>query len=182
MGIRLITGGIRSGKSRFAEQLCRESGKPVVYVATSQVHDAEMAARILDHRRRRPSSWSLKEEPLDLAAVAADVPAESLLLLDSLTAWVSNVLAQHPYTDGDRLADWRAQVLAQVESDTRAWLSRWSGHEAVIVTDEIGLGGIAMHPLSRCFQDALGWVNQEVAKRADEVWFVVAGVPWRVKG
>jgi adenosylcobinamide kinase / adenosylcobinamide-phosphate guanylyltransferase len=146
------------------------------------VSDDEMKARVLAHQQRRPSGWLVKEEAFNLAAVLADVPCGSQLLLDSLTAWVTNVLAKRPHDEGGDPVIWRAQLLAQVESHTHEWLRQWSGRDAVIVTDEVGLGGIAMHPVSRCFQDALGWVNQEVAKQADEVWMVVAGVPWRVKG
>jgi adenosylcobinamide kinase/adenosylcobinamide-phosphate guanylyltransferase len=182
MGIRLVTGGVRSGKSRFAESLCVKEGKPVVYLATSQVMDDEMKARVIAHQRQRPKEWEVKEEAFDLAGVIAEIPTGSVLLVDSLTAWVSNLLMSEPLAEGEDPSRWRSRRLTQVESHAHAWLDCLAARDAVIVTDEVGLGGVAMHPISRCFQDALGWVNQQVALRADEVWFVVSGVPWRVKG
>ncbi|MGA8942027.1 MAG: bifunctional adenosylcobinamide kinase/adenosylcobinamide-phosphate guanylyltransferase [Thermoactinomyces sp.] len=170
MGIRLVTGGVRSGKSRFAESLCMDAGK-VTYIATALAEDEEMRARIEVHRQRRPSHWDVVEEPYDLARVIGQIPSSHFILLDSVTTWVSYGLT----TFGED--EWRRRV----ERETHLWLKSLAQREAVIVTDETGLGGVAMHPLSRAFQDALGWVNQEIARQANEVWLVVAGVPWRIK-
>jgi adenosylcobinamide kinase / adenosylcobinamide-phosphate guanylyltransferase len=90
--------------------------------------------------------------------------------VDSLTAWVSNQLMLYK-------EEWEEHL----KQDARDWLETLKPYEAVLVTDEVGLGGVAMHPVSRAFQDGLGWLNQEVAQVADEVWMVIAGIPWRVK-
>ncbi len=170
MGIRLVTGGVRSGKSRFAESLCQDASK-VTYIATGTAGDEEMRARIELHRQRRPAHWDVVEEPYDLVQAIGQIPPEHHVLLDSVTTWVSYGLT----TFGEN--EWSRRV----EQETKAWLKVMEQRQAVIVTDEIGLGGIAMHPVSRAFQDALGWVNQEIAKQANEVWMVIAGIPWRVK-
>jgi adenosylcobinamide kinase/adenosylcobinamide-phosphate guanylyltransferase len=169
MGIKLITGGVRSGKSRFAESLCMDA-EYVTYVATGVASDEEMKKRIEHHRKRRPDHWCVVEEPHRLARVIQTVPPHHLVLVDSLTAWVSNQLMLYK-------EEWEEHL----KQDARDWLETLKPYEAVLVTDEVGLGGVAMHPVSRAFQDGLGWLNQEVAQVADEVWMVIAGIPWRVK-
>lgn len=170
MGIRLVTGGVRSGKSRFAESLCMDAGK-VTYIATGTAGDEEMRARIELHRQRRPAHWDVVEEPYNLVQAIGQIPQEHHVLLDSVTTWVSYGLT----TFGEN--EWSRRL----ERETELWLKSLEQRHTVIVTDEIGLGGVAMHPLSRAFQDALGWVNQEIARQANEVWMVIAGIPWRVK-
>ncbi|MBA4601493.1 bifunctional adenosylcobinamide kinase/adenosylcobinamide-phosphate guanylyltransferase [Thermoactinomyces mirandus] len=170
MGIRLVTGGVRSGKSRFAESLCMDAGN-VTYIATGTAEDEEMRARIEIHRQRRPAHWNVVEEPFDLAQAIGQIPPEHQVLLDSVTTWVSYGLSVFGEKEWSR----------RVERETESWLKSLEQRETVIVTDEIGLGGVAMHPVSRAFQDTLGWVNQKIAGQANEVWLVIAGIPWRVK-
>lgn len=170
MGIKLITGGVRSGKSRFAESLCMDA-EFVTYVATGVALDEEMKKRIEEHRKRRPDHWCLMEEPHHLDQVFQQIPDHHVVMVDSLTTWVSNQLMLY----GEE--EWKDRL----KQDTRTWLKVLKPYDAILVTDEVGLGGVAMHPVSRAFQDGLGWVNQEIAQAADEVWMVIAGIPWRVK-
>jgi adenosylcobinamide kinase / adenosylcobinamide-phosphate guanylyltransferase len=183
MAIRLVTGGVRSGKSRFAESLW-DVNDPVIYIATGQASDDEMKARIEAHRRRRPAHWKVVEEPLRLAEVVAAQNPASPLFIDSLTAWVAQFLFRYfpEDTEGALEMNRRQEFLSTMKEEARHLTGLLVGRRAVVVTDETGWGGIAAHPVMRLFQDALGEVNQEVAHAADEVWIVVSGVPWKVKG
>jgi adenosylcobinamide kinase / adenosylcobinamide-phosphate guanylyltransferase len=176
MRLVLVTGGVRSGKSAFAETLCRQRGEEVIYLATCEPADAEMKARIANHQLRRPADWEVLEEPHHLAGALAGIPAEKMILLDSITAWVSNRLERHGGESGQKNA------IGRIIEEAGEWLALLKTRNAIVVTDEVGLGGVAMHPVTRQFQDALGTVNQMVAEQADDVWMVISGIPWKVKG
>lgn len=165
----LILGGARSGKSALAEQRLRASDHSVVYVATAEVGDGEMAARIAHHRQRRPAEWTLVEEPLALAErLEAEAAADRALLVDCLTLWLSNLLAQ-----GE----------ARLDAERRAFLEvlpTLPGH-VVLVSNEVGLGIVPDNRLARRFRDEAGRLNQAVAARCDRVTFVAAGLPLELK-
>ncbi|MBB5321055.1 bifunctional adenosylcobinamide kinase/adenosylcobinamide-phosphate guanylyltransferase [Marinobacter oulmenensis] len=169
----LITGGIRSGKTGLAEARAGQFGGPVVYVATATAGDDEMAGRIERHRRQRPDDWGLVEEPLRLAAVLADFrqrPGDPpLLLIDCMSLWLSNLL----FSDAGVFGDERAAFLEQVSAYPGA---------LIVVSNEVGLGTIGMDALTRRFADELGWLNQALAERCDEVIMSVAGLPLTLKG
>jgi adenosylcobinamide kinase/adenosylcobinamide-phosphate guanylyltransferase len=173
--IEFILGGARSGKSQCAErraQVSREtSGKACRYIATAQAGDAEMAARIRLHREQRRGFELTIEEPLALASVLAEHMHESrCLLVDCLTLWLTNLmLADDPAT----FARERAQlfeVLAQAR-----------GH-IIFVSNEVGQGIVPMDALSRRFVDESGRLHQELARIADNVVFMTAGLPQLLKG
>lgn len=181
MGVTFILGGARSGKSSFAEKLALEAergGRAVVYLATCERRpgDDEMASRIERHRSRRPPTWSTVEEPMDLRGVLDSVPEGALLLVDCLSLWVSNmILALPESTPGDEAAE---GVLAEV----RAFLSAASARgNVLLVSNEVGCGIVPVSPLGRLYQDILGWANQEAAGAASAVWYLVAGLPQRLK-
>ncbi len=166
----LVLGGVRSGKSRLAEQMAVESGRPVTYVATAGAGDAEMADRIRAHQARRPASWGLEEERLDLAAVLRrHAPSGSCLLVDCMSLWLGNLLHQQ-----------RGGVDDAVSAFLEA-LSAYPG-PLVVVSNEVGLGIIGMDPLTRRFADRLGRLNQELAARCDRVVLAVAGLSTCLKG
>jgi adenosylcobinamide kinase/adenosylcobinamide-phosphate guanylyltransferase len=169
----LVIGGIRSGKTAMAEQRAQAAGEPVVYVATATAGDDEMAQRITRHQEQRPASWGLAEEPLQLAKVLKDVQAETanppLLLIDCMSLWVSNLL----FAGDEVFAREREAFLNAVE--------HYAG-SVVVVTNEVGLGTIGMDPLTRRFANELGWLNQGLAERCDEVVMSVAGLPLTLKG
>lgn len=167
MAVVLITGGARSGKSRRAEARALScSGRPV-YIATAEALDAEMAERIARHRIRRGDDWIERETPLDLAQALLHTDGGGARLVDCLTLWLSNLL--HAGRDWSQEADLLAKTLQRQQSPV------------VLVTNEVGLGIVPDNAMARAFRDAAGLVNQSIAAVADEVEFVVAGLPMKVK-
>jgi len=167
MAIILITGGARSGKSVRAEARARAfAGKPV-YIATAEALDAEMADRIARHRARRGNEWLERETPLELVAALDETDGGGARLVDCLTLWLSNLL--HAGRDWTSATAALADALARQRSPV------------VLVTNEVGLGIVPDNELARRFRDAAGIMNQMIARAADEVEFVVAGLPVRVK-
>jgi adenosyl cobinamide kinase/adenosyl cobinamide phosphate guanylyltransferase len=174
--VSLITGGARAGKTTFALALARHHGGPVVYVATAEARDAEMAARIQRHRAERPPHWATVEAPLKPVAALATVAPAALVVLDCLTLWVSNLLlarlpAHFSVAEGEAAA---AAVRGAVQ-ELLAWQQR-AGNELVIISNEVGLGVVPADPLSRLYRDVLGQANQMVAAAAARVYLVVAGL------
>jgi adenosylcobinamide kinase / adenosylcobinamide-phosphate guanylyltransferase len=173
MTLILVTGGVRSGKSGFAEELAKKKGGKVLYQATGISCDQEMENRIERHRKRRPKEWGLLESTLDLSIVAYS--EYDVILVDCLSTWVSNHLVQAE----EKAGHWEAGFLSVL----RKWLDSLSllDQTVIVVTSEVGLGGVAMSSLGRAFQDFLGEANQMVAMQSDEVYAVMSGIPWRLK-
>lgn len=174
----LVTGGVRSGKSRFAESLALRLGGKVVYLATATAGDAEMAERIARHRARRPPDWMTVEEPLHPEAVIRNYPAGYTILLDCLTLFLSNLYfeLQPGVTESElsRLILGRFTELAEIIAASPANL--------VLVTNEVGWGIVPENNLARAFRDLSGFANQEIARVCDQVYLVVTGIPLRIKG
>jgi adenosylcobinamide kinase/adenosylcobinamide-phosphate guanylyltransferase len=169
--LELILGGARSGKSRLAEKLAAHSGLEVIYIATGQAWDGEMAKRIAHHRSSRPAEWGLVEEPLELARVLRDNAAPGrCLLVDCLTLWLTNLLMLE---DETRLAMQRDTFLEA--------LGELPGR-IILVSNETGLGVVPLGELTRRYVDEAGWLHQAVAERAERVQFCVAGLPMLLKG
>jgi adenosylcobinamide kinase / adenosylcobinamide-phosphate guanylyltransferase len=156
----VLLGGARSGKSRLAVELAEREQAPVVFVATGEAGDEEMAARIEQHRRERPRAWRTVEEPVELERVLADVPARATAVVDCLSLWVANVLETNKV---EELTAAAVRVAA-----TRDGLT-------IAVSNEVGLGIVPDNPLARRYRDALGRVNALWAEAADEAYLVVAG-------
>jgi adenosylcobinamide kinase/adenosylcobinamide-phosphate guanylyltransferase len=188
----LLIGGARSGKSALALRWSNERSSNVCTLVTGTESDPEMAARIAAHRRERPAHWRVREEPIQLgralreeAGSVAQLPASalplspgsnSLVLVDCLTLWISNCLWPPDLVTAD--ADygiWRRErtdfldALAACKSDL------------IIVTNEVGTGIVPNNAASRVFRDEQGWLNQAVAAVCDDVFFVTAGLPLRLK-
>ena len=159
----LVLGGARSGKTAYALTL---ASPPRTYVATATAGDEEMQARIAAHQAERGADWRLIEAPTDLAKVLADV-SEGTIVVDCLTLWLSNLMAE------DRDVDAEAEALVAA--------IRVSAADIVFVSNEIGMGLVPMDALSRQFRDAQGRLNQRIAAVADSVEFVAAGLPLRLK-
>ena len=171
MGIVMVGGGARSGKSRFALEYAEQHSRCPAFVATGEARDDEMRERIERHRRERSSHWTTIEEPLNLAAVLdREASRFDLLLVDCLTLWLSNVLL-HPERDA------RAELCGFEEC-----LKNWRGPALVLITNEVGLGIVPESPLAREFRDLAGEMNQAAARTAEEVYWMVFGVPLTVKG
>jgi adenosylcobinamide kinase/adenosylcobinamide-phosphate guanylyltransferase len=169
-GIVLITGGARSGKSRYAEERASALGTRLVYLATAQAGDQEMARRIAEHQKRRGANWTTVEEPLEIGQVLTSQKGKvDSLVIDCLTLWISNLLTQ----GGEQETRKRAEDLIATfpEADFHLFL----------VTNEVGWGIVPDNPLARQFRDLAGWVNQRVASIADEAVLMVAGNPVVVK-
>ncbi|HEX6510799.1 MAG TPA: bifunctional adenosylcobinamide kinase/adenosylcobinamide-phosphate guanylyltransferase [Chloroflexota bacterium] len=165
-GLTLITGGARSGKSAYAQQLATASGQPVLFVATAEARDDDMRRRIEAHRASRPASWETLERPLGAAEALASV-AGRLVVLDCITLLVSNLL----------LAGFAVEPEVQA---LIAW-QRHSRSPLIAVTNEVGLGIVPDNALAREYRDALGGANQALAAAADRVVLMVAGLPVEIK-
>jgi adenosylcobinamide kinase / adenosylcobinamide-phosphate guanylyltransferase len=169
----LVLGGVRAGKSAFAVARARELGGRVVFVATAEAGDAEMAARIARHRAERPSSWRTVEVPVELPSTLLALEGEAdVVVVDCLNLWVANLLTTRPgLSDSDLLTE--AADLEAAMTDPR--------YSLILVSNEVGWG---VHPetaLGRRFRDALGLVNQAAARGASDVVLMVAGCPLVVK-
>lgn len=168
--IVVVTGGARSGKSKYAEQRALELGGRLLYVATAEAKDKEMTERIAEHQKRRGKEWTTVEEPVELAeALMAWSGRTDCALIDCLTLWISNLLI------------WRDEKHAAEKVEELAErLPRLNFH-VVLVTNEVGWSIVPDNPLARQFRDLLGWANQRIAAAANEVVVTVAGIPMIVK-
>jgi len=190
--IHLIIGGARSGKSSLAERYAKSSNLPVTYIATAQAFDNEMQQRIAQHQAERPEHWQLVESPLLLAKTIASVIENSqqdiCILVDCLTLWLSNSLCK-PKVEAARTSEcnldyWqqeKQQFLAQLESIKLRSGNEKQRVEIILVSNEVGHGIVPMGELSRQFVDQAGWLHQATAKVADNVEFVMAGLPLSLK-
>jgi adenosylcobinamide kinase/adenosylcobinamide-phosphate guanylyltransferase len=177
--LTVILGGARSGKSDYAEALAARLGRRVLYVATAEALDDEMRARVAAHQARRPAHWHTLEVSRNVGAALVTMPAASradVLLLDCLTLLVSNILlssgADAPEPEAD--AAWPA---VQFELDNLLEAHRRLGAHLIVVSNEVGLGLVPTNRLGRTYRDCLGWANQRLARAADRVILMVAGLP-----
>lgn len=170
---KLVIGGCRSGKSRYAEQWVAKNFSDKVFVATLEAYDdAEMDRRIALHRQSRGTGWLTVEEPLDLAGVLdKNVTGAEVFLVDCLTMWLTNMMMRN-FGD-ERIQDEVARL-----SETVTALSA----SVVLVANEVGLGIVPDSPLGRRFRDLAGWTNQQMACACRQVVLVAAGLPMRLKG
>jgi adenosylcobinamide kinase / adenosylcobinamide-phosphate guanylyltransferase len=168
----LILGGVRSGKSRLAEQRASESGLEVVYLATAiEAADTELGQRIRQHRLRRPAGWITVEEPWALgAALRKHASANRCLLVECLTLWLTNLLCGA----AGRFERERESLLDA--------LGDLSGGNIILVSNETGLGIVPLGQLSRRFVDVSGELHQTLAAMCDRVTLTVAGLPHVLKG
>lgn len=171
-----ILGGARSGKSRFAQELALKLGKKVLFVATAEPRDDDMRARIEDHKKNRPRSWRTLELPTGIGKqLAAEIGDAEVVVLDCLTLLVSNLIGgETDYLTAER------PVLAEIKELV-------AGMDAldvifIIVSNEVGMGLVPENRLARIYRDILGNANQSLARYADVVYFMIAGIPVKIKG
>jgi adenosylcobinamide kinase / adenosylcobinamide-phosphate guanylyltransferase len=169
----LVLGGSRSGKSAFAESLVSDRGD-VTYLATSTgtADDAEWAARVAAHRERRPAGWTTVE-----TTAPSDLLRGGTVLVDSVTTWVAALMDETGVWADDERAEQR--LAGRCDALVNSWAM--TPAHVVAVSDEVGLGVVPETRAGRLFRDVLGDVNQRLAGTADEVWFVVAGLPQRLR-
>jgi adenosylcobinamide kinase/adenosylcobinamide-phosphate guanylyltransferase len=176
--IILVTGGSRSGKSAYAQQIAEDRPAPRTYIATAPVIDDEMRERVRKHREARGKNrWRTVEETVDLAGSLRGAADSGVLLVDCLTLWVNNLLFE---------AEKRREVLTEesVIRECGTVLEACAGISGTVifVTNEVGMGIVPDHPLSRLFRDLAGRCNQVMAEQADAVIFMVSGLPLPLKG
>jgi adenosyl cobinamide kinase/adenosyl cobinamide phosphate guanylyltransferase len=163
VGLVLLIGGARSGKSELAARLASAQAEPVTVIATGEPGDEEMAARIEQHRRERPAAWATIEQPLELADAIADVPERQCVIVDCLTLWTANMLAVR----GAEATESDAARVAAIAA-ARAGLT-------IAVTNEVGMGVVPDHVLGREYRDLLGRVNTSWAAASERAYLLVAG-------
>lgn len=169
--IVLVLGGVRSGKSRYAQEFAMR-GKRVAFLATAEAGDDEMRQRIARHREERPASWTTIEAPIALEdALLQCGDRFDTILIDCLTVWTANLM-EHESQDSDR-------ILAH--ADRLAELLRSMSGSVILVSNEVGSGIVPDNEMARTYRDLLGGMNQRVAAAADEVILLVAGYPLMVK-
>lgn len=176
--IILVTGGARSGKSRFAEQYVARVGQHIGYIATAEVYDDEMAFRVKLHRQRRPAEWKTYEAPLDAHVALREAGREcDAVLFDCLTLYMSNIICSL-----DSIADSHQNYsLAKEKLDALIDQAKANRGTTVFVTNEVGSGIVPGDHLSREYRDVAGIANQWMARAADEVYLVVCGLAVNVK-
>jgi adenosyl cobinamide kinase/adenosyl cobinamide phosphate guanylyltransferase/sugar phosphate isomerase/epimerase len=178
--LTFILGGARSGKSTYAQELARQNGGSVLYVATATAGDDEMKARIDAHRAERPAEWRTLEAPLHVGKAIqkalAEQPAD-VILLDCMTLLATNVILQLPETASEREAS--AALLTEVDALLACRAS--SRAHWIIVSNEVGLGLVPPYPLGRIYRDALGRANQKLAAAATQAILLAAGIPLDLK-
>ena len=170
--IIFITGGARSGKSRFAQEMAEKFPGSKAYLATAQGLDEEMKDRIARHQKSRPRTWLTLEEPIHIGEVVQrEGKRFDLLLLDCLTLWLSNLL----------MAGWNGKkILAATERFLRS--ARQAPCSIILVSNEVGMGIVPDNAAARDFRDLSGLIHQKVAREADDVYFLICGLPQKIKG
>lgn len=175
-GIIFITGGARSGKSTFALKLASSNEGKKAYIATAEPLDPEMEERIDKHREQRGNDWSVFEESIKIGDSIKEIMGEySLIVLDCLTLWVSNLLTRQ--NDEKTIETELERFIAALKL-----FQNTAGSQLIIVSNEVGLGIVPDNALSRRFRDIAGMLNQKVAEIADEAYLVVSGLPLKIKG
>ena len=183
----LILGGARSGKSRFAQQIAENHGGKVLFIATGQPLDDEMALRIKEHKRKRPQNWRTLEIAIGVGQeLEQQVTDADTVLLDCLTLLVSNIILDTMKSlkvggsEGTDFAEAEKHVTSELEG-LNICINKHNGI-FIIVSNEVGLGLVPDNKLGRVYRDLLGKANQFLAQRADEVYFMVSDIPVKIKG
>ncbi len=173
--LTLILGGVRSGKSSFAQRLATGNNR-VLFLATAEAGDPEMAARIKAHKESRPTEWDTLEEPSELADALSPVIGDyDVVILECVTLWLSNLMLSESAGN---------ETMPDIPTRVRQLLDLYRDGSAcwIIVSNEVGLGVISPTKLGRHYADELGRVNQQIAAAADIVYFMAAGLPLKLKG
>lgn len=174
----LLLGGARSGKSSYAQKLAEASGKSVTYLATAQALDDEMSTRIQMHRAERPAAWQTLEVPCHVASVVGQIESD-LVILDCITLLVTNLMM--PFVSQDVVDEAPFAEAVHKEVADLLGVIRAGRQEWIVISNEIGLGLVPPYQMGRVYRDWLGWTNQRLAREANQVLLLVAGIPVTVK-
>jgi len=167
-----ITGGCRSGKSRYALHYANQHFSKKLFLATCEVLDEEMAQRIENHKKMRGLEWQTVEEPVDIIDRIKEDGADSeVILIDCLTLWLYNLSMK-----------WDSDLRIMEETETLIDTLKKSDASFILVSNEVGMGIVPADPLSRRYRDLLGTMNQRIAEALDTVIFMVSGIPIFLKG
>jgi len=185
MSLTFIVGGARSGKSSFAEKICRDSSAGICYIATSKITDEDMADRVEKHRAKRPAGWTTMEKYSNFNEIedTEEFNDNDIFLLDCMTIMITNIMFNHE-VDYDSCSP---QVLDEVEKDVFNEIKELLGlikkhnKKLIIVSNEVGMGIVPAYRLGAVFRDIAGRVNQFLAAQADEVYNVICGLPQKLK-
>lgn len=178
----LITGGARSGKSHFAQEMALKAGGAVLFVATAEAGDDEMKRRIEEHRRARPSTWETLETTTHVGRhISRHIGKAQTVIIDCITLLINNIFQQHGLYNDEEIDE--ALIGKEVMAEIGELVNCIDQSDArfIIVTNEVGLGLVPPNKLSRLYRDLLGKANQMLAQHADEVYMMVAGIPVTVK-
>ena len=176
--ITLILGGARSGKSSHALQLAKEFGGTVTFIATAQAFDDEMSVRIQKHKSERPENWQTLEISFGIAAHIKEIKSE-IVILDCITLLVSNLMMQ--FVKADLVDETPFMQAVQQEIEDLLTAIRKLDQRWLIVSNEVGLGLVPPYQMGRVYRDGIGWANQRLAREAEQVIFMVAGIPTTIK-
>jgi len=167
----LITGGTRSGKSDFAQKTAENyinDGLTGIYLATSVATDPEMSERIRLHREKRKEKWLTIEEPVKISEIIVKYFDYTVILIDCITLWLNNIIFYCPEGFEKKISEFTS-ILSKTNANI------------IMVSNELGMGIVPDNKISRDFRDRAGFLNQEIAKICDDVYFVVAGLPLKLK-
>lgn len=166
--VTFITGGQRSGKSRYAQQLAESKTSNPVYVATARVWDDEFRKRIERHQSDRGNHWQTIEVEKRLSKLNVEA---RVVLLDCITLWLTNIFHDNNYDVDKSLREAQTEWEQLLEKDV----------DLIVVSNELGMGVIAENEIARKFTDLQGWMNQHIASLANEVILMVSGIPVKIK-
>ncbi len=178
----LITGGARSGKSHFAQELALKLGEPVLFVATAEAGDEEMRQRIEEHRKARPATWSTLEVTTHVGSqIRQQIGEAQTVIIDCITLLVNNVLLEYGNQPDEQIDAHliEQEVIAEI-GELVDCIDRVNAN-FIIVTNEVGLGLVPVNRIGRLYRDLLGRANQMLAQRANKVYLMMAGVPLLIK-
>lgn len=181
----VVTGGARSGKSSFAENYVKEISKvdEVLYIATSIAFDEGMKSRIKKHRESRPSEWETLEQYKNFELLKDNklFNEKKVILLDCMTLLVSNLLLEYE-GDFDKITEDEINKLEEIiDNEVTHLLEVTKEKEIIIVTNEVGMGLVPAYKMGSVFRDIAGRINQKIAREAKDVYFIVSGIPMKIK-
>lgn len=182
--IILVTGGARSGKSSFAESLCINRNNSTAYIATSIPFDEEMKDRVKKHKESRPQSWDTYEIYKDIYSIIEEISKKhKTVILDCVTLLVNNLMFTYDIDIDNATGEEINNLEIYIKDQINKLLKSVKGTDLyfVIVTNELGMGVVPDNKLSRVYTDIVGRINQQIALQSDEVYFVVSGIPMKIK-
>lgn len=182
MPIIMVTGGARSGKSTFAEKLCKEIDKKAVYIACAKITDDDMAERVARHRSQRPAEWETVEQYKDFGGISKKAECD-VYILECVTTMITNLMFDEDI-DYDKCSEDEIQNIEQkIHDEIKVMINEFKGSQKtlIIVTNEVGMGIVPAYRLGRIFRDIAGRMNRYIASCADEVYCIISGLPLKIK-